>query len=173
MKLKLTLLLSLFLLPLSAFGAVEVFSSTDARLGNFSKIRCFSGLSCAQNAGKMALTVTGDGNDVMPGFVQNRILATATTLTIAQCGSTVYNGGAVVINLPEASTALGCRFTFITANASNFDINPDDADILLVSTNVAGDALRNATLGNSITLEAISASQWAQVAGNGTYTDIN
>jgi hypothetical protein len=77
------------------------------------------------------------------------------------------------MELPEASTVLGCRLTFITGNASNFDVNPDDADQILVETNAAGDAIRNATLGNSITIEAISASQWAPVAVIGTYSDID
>lgn len=171
MKLKLALLA--FLFPMFAFGSVTVFNSSDTRLGTYANIKCTSGLSCSAASGKLGLTVQGDGDDSMPGFVQNRILATATTLTIAQCGSTVYNGGAIAINLPEASTALGCRFTFITANASNFDVNPDDADQILVLTNAAGDSIRNATLGNSVTLEAISATQWAQVSAIGTYTDNN
>lgn len=117
--------------------------------------------------------VAGDGGDAVVGFKQNRILATATTLTIAQCGSTVYNGGAIEIELPEASTALGCRFTFVTANAANFDIDPDDADQILVQTDAAGDKIRNATLGNTITIEAVSASQWVVVGILGTWADAN
>ncbi len=118
-------------------------------------------------------SVTGDGGDAMSGFLQKQVAATATTITAAQCGSTFINTGAVAINLPEASTVLGCRLTFITGNASNFDVNPDDADQILVETNAAGDSMRNATLGNSITVEAISASQWAPVAVSGTWSDIN
>jgi len=48
-----------------------------------------------------------------------------------------------------------------------------NGDQILVSTNAAGDSIRNATLGNSITLQAISASQWVPVAIQGTYTDNN
>lgn len=126
-------------------------------------------------AGNITLvgSVTGDGGDAISGFIQKEVDATATTITIAQCGSTFQNTGAVQMELPEASTAIGCRLTFITANASNFDINPDNADQILTQTNAAGDATRNATLGNSITIQAISASQWAVVAINGTWTDIN
>lgn len=118
-------------------------------------------------------SLTGDGGDAISGFLQKQVAATATTITAAQCGSTFINTGAVQMELPEASTALGCRLTFITGNASNFDVNPDNADQILVLTNAAGDAIRNATLGNSVTLEAISASQWTPVAISGTYSDIN
>lgn len=111
---------------------------------------------------------------VAAGGIQARVAATATTITSSQCGSTFYNSGAVVIKLPKLATSnLGCRLTFIVANASNFDINPDDADTILNSTNVTGDASRNATLGGSIVLEGVSTTQWAVVAINGTWTDIN
>ncbi len=141
--------------------------NATSNLGLLSVISCSTGMSCSKSGGKLVVASTN------LGVLQNRILATATTLTAAQCGSTVYNGGAVVINLPEASTVLGCRYTFITANASNFDINPDNADVILNSTNVAGDASRNATVGNSITLEALDAVNWAVVGINGTWSDAN
>lgn len=121
----------------------------------------------------MVGSLTGDGGDSLSGFLQKQVSATATTITAAQCGSTFYNAGAVVINLPEASGVLGCRLTFVTMNASNFDVNPDDGDQILVETNAAGDAMRNNTLGNSITIEAMSASQWAPVGIIGTWSDIN
>lgn len=126
-------------------------------------------------AGNLSLvgTLTGDGGDALSGFLQKQVAATATTITAAQCGSTFINTGAVQMELPEASAVLGCRLTFITGNASNFDLNPDNADQILVQTNAVGDATRNATLGNSITLEAISASQWTPVAISGTWSDIN
>lgn len=117
--------------------------------------------------------MVGTGANSIAGVVKKQVAATATTITIAQCGSTFINSGAVQMELPEASTALGCRLTFITGNASNFDVNPDNADQILVQTNAAGDAMRNATLGNSITIEAISASQWAPVSVSGTWSDIN
>lgn len=118
--------------------------------------------------------VIGTGANQLYGFLNQQIAATAVTITAAQCGSSFINTGIVTINLPEASTVLGCRITFITGNAAAFDVNPDNADVILATaTNVAGDAISNATLGNSITLEAISAVNWAPVAVFGTYTDIN
>lgn len=117
--------------------------------------------------------MSGSGVNTSTGFLNKLVAATATTITATQCGSTFYNSGAVVINLPEASTAIGCKLTFVTMNASNFDVNPDDADQILVLTNAAGDAIRNATLGNTVVLQAMSASQWVEISAVGTWTDIN
>lgn len=39
--------------------------------------------------------------------------------------------------------------------------------------NAAGDSIRNATVGNSVTLDLVSATTWAAVAIYGTYTDNN
>jgi hypothetical protein len=117
--------------------------------------------------------VTGSGSNSMSGFLDELVLATATTITASQCGQTFYNGGAIEIELPEASTVIGCRLTFVVMNASAFHIDPDAADLVLHSTNVAGDRILNSTLGSSITIVAMSASQWAVTDINGTWTDAN
>lgn len=161
--------ITMFVLVLFGVAAIAGFrgETSTSNLGLLNVISCSTGTTCTKSGAKLVIA----SNDV--GVRHNRILATATTLTSAQCGSTIYNGGAIVINLPEASAVLGCRFTFITANASNFDINPDNADVILNSTNVAGDASRNATVGNSITLEALDAVNWAVVSINGVWSDAN
>lgn len=177
-----TYLSILFVLTLSLFttanaGFEGLSSSTSLKV--FNRINCGSGLTCTRTAKGTfdmvagSASLVGSGTQKITGFVNNRILATATTLTAAQCGSTIYNGGAIEIELPEASAVLGCRFTFVTLNAANFDIDPDAADQILVQTNAAGDMIRNATLGNSITIEAVSASQWAVVGILGTWADAN
>lgn len=118
--------------------------------------------------------LAGDGGDALVGFLNSAVAATATTLTVAQCGSTVRNTGAVAINLPDgAAGVIGCRFTFVTGNASNFDVNPGNSDLILLLTNAAGDAIRNATLGNSVTLEYTGTNQWNQISIIGTWSDIN
>lgn len=141
--------------------------------GNISAVNgAFSGNVSGVN-GTFTGDVTGDGGDQLVGFLQNQVTATATTITAAQCGSTFINAGAIEIELPEASTVVGCRLTFVTANAANFDIDPDAADQILVQTNAAGDMIRNATLGNSITIQAINATQWAPISVSGTWADAN
>ena len=121
------------------------------------------------------------------GNVQNQVTSTSTTLAVSQCGSTIINDSADVLTLPQASTALGCRYTFVVNNASNLDINPNDAtDIILPFINAiatdptlispsAGDAIRCATVGGSITLEAVSADNWVVVGGvaGHSWSDIN
>lgn len=134
----------------------------------------FTTISASGNA-TLSNDIIGDGGDPIVGYLENTITSTTTTLTIAQCGSTIVNDSADVLTLPEASTAIGCRYTFITNNASNFDINPADAsDTITLLTNAAGDAIRNATVGNSVTLQAVDATNWSQVgAPVGTWSDIN
>lgn len=184
----------LFTFP--ALGSFQGFNSSTKMLGNFSKLKCDSSLSCSKTSGRFQMgtsgTIThgiaGDGGDALVGLKQNQVAATATTATIAQCGSTFINsGGAIVITLPEASTALGCRYTFVCGDANDFDVNPNDASdqILQVSTTngttgvvtlapSAGDAIRCTDAGGSVTLEAVGANAWVQVGGgNGIWTDVN
>lgn len=125
----------------------------------------------------VASPVTGSGLTTvsnMVGFTR-AIQTQQTTLTAAMCGSIVTNSGAVVSQLPEASTVLGCSFTFITGNASNFDVNPfDGTDQISLLTNAAGDAVRNATVGNALCLVAVSNDAWHQCSAPvGTWSDVN
>jgi hypothetical protein len=86
----------------------------------------------------------------------------------------VDNGGAIEMELPEASTVLGCRLTFVVLNATAFNIDPDAADQILLLTDAAGDRIVADAVGESVVLEAVSASQWAVVgAEKGTWSDNN
>lgn len=163
------LLLVFALLSFSAMAGFEGYNQ-GARVSLFDKIDCGSGIECSKVKNKF--TIVYDGNSGAASL-QDRVAATATTITRTQCGSTFYNAGAVEMDLPEASTVLGCRLTFVTLNAANFDIDPEAADIILVQADAAGDRVRNATLGNTITIEAVSASQWAVVGILGTWADAN
>jgi hypothetical protein len=131
--------------------------------------------------------ITGDGGDQLSGFLQSQVASTTTSATIAQCGSTFVSNSADVITLPEASTALGCRYTFVCGTADDFDINPADGTDQITSVSTtngttgvvtlapsAGDAIRCTDIGGSITLEAVGANAWSQVGGgNGIWTDVN
>lgn len=184
-------LLLILLVPASALAA-HFYNSSDASIGVFPKVKCGTNVSCSQSAGKLLLAVgvediVGDGADQLYGFLQNQVASTTTSLTIAQCGSTVVSNSADVVTLPEASTALGCRYTFVCGTADDFDVNPADGtdQITSVSTTngttgvvtlapAAGDAIRCTDIGGSITLEAVGANAWSQVGGgNGIWTDVN
>ena len=131
-------------------------------------ITCASGMDCTVGKNGQLLMATAGSN-----ALRTRVAATTATVTASACGKTYYNTAAAVVTLPLASTVLGCRITFVTGNASNFDVNPNNSDTILVVTNAAGDAIRNATVGNSIELEATAALQWTQVSVVGTWTDVN
>jgi hypothetical protein len=172
----------IFLTSSIAFASVKVFNSSNTQLAITSNLKCGASMSCSVSSGKLLMDssgvftsdISGDGGDQLYGFLQNQVTATATTLTAAQCGSTIKNAGAIEIELPEASTVLGCRFTFIVGNASAFTVDPDAADQIVLLTDAAGDSLIADAIGESVTIEAISASAWAPVgAEKGTWTDSN
>lgn len=188
--------IALLLTPAIVWAGVAGYNSSNVRLGEFSELKCSTNVTCAKTAGQLAISVvsgaftgglTGDGGDALVGFLKSQVASTTTSATIAQCGSTFVSNSADVITLPEASTALGCRYTFVCGTADDFDVNPADGtdQILSVSTTngttavvtlapSAGDAIRCTDIGGSITLEATGANAWAQVAGgNGVWTDVN
>lgn len=131
--------------------------------------------------------VVGDGADQLYGFLQDQVASTTASTTAAQCGKTFVSNSADVMTLPEASTVLGCRQTFVCGTTDDFDINPaDGTDVIgpvsttngttavVTLTPSAGDAIRCTDIGGAITLEAVGADRWAQVAGgNGVWTDVN
>jgi len=139
-------------------------------------------------AGALSLvgSVTGDGGDAMSGFLQAQVASTTAAITVAQCGSTFVSNSTDVMDLPEASTALGCRLTFVCGTADDFDINPaDGTDQISVVNSVAGgtgaaiapsagDAIRCTDIGSSIVIEAVGADLWVTIGvGNGAWTDVN
>jgi hypothetical protein len=163
-------LVALCLFSLSAFAGFEGLNN-NVSLKVFNKINCGTGLTCTKVGDKFNIV---NSSNTGTASLQNRVTATATTITASQCGSTFINAGAIEIELPEASTVLGCRLTFIVGNASTFTIDPDAADTIMLLTNAAGDSLAADAVGESLVLEAISASAWAPVgAEKGTWTDSN
>ena len=178
------------LFTVSAY-AVHFYNTSDVSVGNFAKVKCGTNVSCSQTSGKLVIAVgtadvVGDGGDQLYGFLQNQVTASTTALTAAQCGSTVISAGAAVQPLPEASTVLGCRYTFVCGTADDFDIDPaDGTDVIGVINSVAagtgaaitpaaGDEIRCTDIGSSITLEATGANLWSAIGvANGAWTDVN
>lgn len=123
------------------------------------------------------VTITGDltvGGTIKGPTVSTIVEATATTATADQCGSTFVSTGAVEMDLPDASTVLGCTYTFVAGDAAVFTIDPDDADVIVYDDAVAGDALKSSgAIGETITIRAGSASQWFVIGINGTWAADN
>lgn len=188
---KFATLFALLALAITA-GAVQFYNSSGVQVGDFAKVQCGSNVTCVQSSGKLNIAVSsasadlvGNGAIQLYGFLQEQKASATEALTAADCGKTIVSNSADVVALPEASTVLGCRMTFICGTADDFDINPDNADIIGPVNSVAagtgagitpsaGDAIRCTDIGSSITLEAIAADRWAAVGvGNGAWTDVN
>lgn len=131
--------------------------------------------------------LSGDGGDQFFGFLQDQVASTTTSATAAQCGKTFVSDSADVLTLPEASTVLGCRYTFVCGTADDLAINPaDGTDAISVVASItgtntttvlapsAGDSITCTDIGSSIVLEAVGANLWASIGtANGIWTDTN
>jgi hypothetical protein len=167
------------LATVSVYASVRIINASNTDLGSFSKVRCGSGIACAPAAGGVMLIGEAGG-------LENQVASTTVSITAAQCGSTFVSNSADVMTLPEASTVLGCRLTFICGTADDFDVNPADgtdvigpisvaaASAVTTITPSAGDAVRCTDIGSSFVIEAIGADRWAAVGpGHGPITDVN
>lgn len=165
------------LLSTAVLADIPAENSSGASLGIFRALQCGAEMSCTDSGGKLLLGLSGD---------QTQVTATTTTLTASQCGATVISDSADTITLPEASTVLGCRFTFVCGTADDFGVNPNDGTDQILPFNyaastataqlspAAGDAIQCTDAGASITLEAVGANAWAAIGvANLTWADIN
>ena len=123
------------------------------------------------------VSITGAGTGALSGYLQSQVASTTVGITAAQCGSTFVSNSADVMTLPEASTVLGCRLTFICGTADNFDVNPADGTDTILPTGAltpsAGDAIRCTDAGAGFVLEAVGADTWAVLSTNLTITDVD
>jgi len=164
MKLLIGILTIMFFTTFAHAGFEGINDSTSLKI--FNKIQCDVGMTCSRGA-KGVFNMDVD-------VLKVQVTASATSLTAADCGSTIVGGGAFQLELPEASTVLGCRFTFIVNAVAALTVNPDDADQIVLLTDAAGDAISANAIGESITIEAVSAVNWAPVgAEKGTWADVN
>lgn len=89
---------------------------------------------------------------------------------IAESGTVFTNtgdGDGSLHTLPEASTALGCSYTFVVVEAQILNINPaDGTDRIWGLTNGAGDSIQSAGQGDCITLLAAADDVWVVKSSN-------
>lgn len=170
----------------TANASMTAYNAANTKLGGVHKVRCATGLTCTATSGLLLITPTslaatgdviGDGGDQLFGFLQNQVASTTASLTAAECGSTIVSNSADVMTLPEASTVLGCRYTFVCGTADDLDVNPADATDAIGITGAltpsAGDAIRCTDIGAGFELEAVGANLWSVLKTNGTITDVN
>lgn len=169
------LVLLTILIAGNAFASFAAKNASGTSLGAFAYINCSTGVTCTKDNKYLKIV----HNPV--GTLMTQVASTTVAITASQCGSTFVSNSADVMTLPEASTVLGCRLTFISGTADDFDINPADGTDIISSITAsgatinpsAGDAIRITDIGSSVTLEAIGNDRWAAVAHNGPITDVN
>lgn len=180
---KLSAIMLALVLAMPAMASVRVYNNSNVNLGSQNSIQCGGNIACSQSAGKLLLDVDSS----LAGMLQTQTASTTTSLSSAACGTSIVSNSADVVTLPEASTVLGCRITFICGTADDFDVNPADGTdtigrvVSITGSNTttvlapsAGDAIRCTDIGSSIMLEAVGADLWVSVgASNGTWTDVN
>jgi len=107
--------------------------------------------------------IIGDGATEMVGVKHDVVDAGAVnpyTVTIAMSGTTFYNSEASEFDLPEASTAIGCWYTFAVQDTSELYVDPEASDKILGATDTAGDRIHSSTVGDTVTIECIDATNW-------------
>lgn len=95
-------------------------------------------------------------------------------ITVAESGTVFDNtadGDGSMHTLPEASTAIGCYYTFVVTAAQALVVEVDDADVILHLSLNAGDKITSSTVGDSITLVALDATNWGVVSCYPTAAD--
>lgn len=121
--------------------------------------------------------ITGDGASVLVGYVQNVVVSSTATLTIAQSGSVVTNfGTATLCTFTLPSAAAGLTYTFVD------DVEAAGGDLWITAG--TGDSINGGTAAKSykcvtdsvkqcVTLKATSDSEWSVTAEAGTWANDN
>lgn len=158
-------------------GDIELNSADDIILTTAGKLTITNGSEAMTVSGALTVagiatfngTIVGDGATTVVG---TKAVATTDidneTVTIAQSMTTFNNTGdadGTTFTLPEASTAKGCRYTFVVSETGQqIAVDLDGADVFLHLSLGAGDKMTSSTLGDTITVEAVSDSQWAIIS---------
>lgn len=177
------------LLVLAAVGipALAIAAWTPPNLISTVPTTSFPGSIELRNGG---LSVPGGVTTLGGGYTKyGETITAAKTMTLQDCGKVFPVTAAIdtkLITLPEASTAIGCEYTFIYIGADGgalLDISPLDSDadgieggctlaasvVTLSGTADADIGLTKASIqtGDYLTVVGVSATQWAKTGGQG------
>ena len=129
----------------------------------------------ATGAATLSGAVTGDGGDVLGGYLTGVSDKSASyTPTIAQSGYTFTNTaatGEITYNLPDAAAGLEYCVANSDSGSLTLTVDPQAADQILGLTNAAGNKVSIATVGGSLCLLAIDSTNWVVVGYYGTWLD--
>lgn len=108
--------------------------------------------------------------DSSPKDINNAGATATVTLTAADCGGVfVNNTQATTYNLPADPT--GCPFTFVVGSNYQMNVDPNGTDQIINKTSDSGYYYWADALGETLTIQGISTSQWAVINEVGTWTD--
>jgi len=117
--------------------------------------------------------VSAGVNHLVPVEANVALAATPNTLSAMESGAVLTNEGATAENCHTLPTAAaGYRFTFICADADGIKISANTGDTIRHAATVSAPAgyIRTATIGDSITVVSINATEWFVVSVIGTWT---
>lgn len=122
-----------------------------------------------------ALIVPGGAGIAGPLYSQTPVVARTTALSVAanQTRALFTNEGAtaqVVFTLPTA--AANIAYTFIVQDADGTRVTAASGDTIRIAGTVSSAAgyIESTTIGNTVTLVAINATEWIATASHGTWT---
>lgn len=128
-------------------------------------------------AGTNALNISSTQNATFAGYVLNKVFVSAkssTPYTVLTTESNAHftNEGAaakIVFNLPTAAANL--KYTFIVQDADGIDITAATGDTIRRDTSVTatGGTITSTSIGSTITLVAINATEWIATEIVGTW----
>jgi hypothetical protein len=142
-----------------------------AAAGDFQVVPTTTSTSTATGA----LTVAGGAGIAGPLYTQQPVVVRTTALSVAanQTRALFTNEGAtaqVVFTLPTA--AANYKYTFVVQDADGVRVTAASGDTIRIAgtATAAAGYIESTTIGNTVTLVAINATEWIATAVNGTWT---
>jgi len=131
---------------------------------------------CVRVTGFRDKYLRGNYSQAQAEYLPNPVTASASgpvNLEDTDSGNLYTNEGAtaeVVFNLPTAAANL--EFTFIVQDSDGIQINADTGDTIRVAGSVSASAglIETTTIGNTVHLKAINATEWVAISYVGTWT---
>ena len=122
-----------------------------------------------------AISTTDILFDFQPAETETVSAKTASyTLTAADQGIVLTTDGAAAeLTFTVLDADAGFYFTVCNAESYTVNVDPQSGDQVIGETNAAGDRIQSTTKGDTITLEAISGTEWVSRDGFGTWADAN
>jgi hypothetical protein len=159
-------------LPAFGSGSGTFCEGNDSRLSD-ARTPTAHDLAGAEHNADVLADLNGKVTDYSIGSPVNAEAATPVNLTANDSGKLYTNEGAtaeIVFNLPTAAADL--EYTFVVQDADGIQINADTGDTIRIAASVSASAglIETTTIGNTVKLKAINATEWVALFYVGTWT---